>query len=97
MAVNTGEVAIFQCQHPNAQFDIYWKINELPLRPPYPPGITTPTFGQLHIRGHPVYNGTRITCVAFIPFLTTSPTVTLTVYTGIIHFYDISCMIRVVT
>ena len=85
MAVNTGEVAVFQCQHPSAQF-IHWKINEHPLGDPYPPGITTPRFGQLHIRGHPVYNGTRITCIAFISGLhTASPTVTLTVYTGIIN------------
>ena len=94
MAVNTGEVAVFECQNPSAEF-IRWKINESPLRAPYPPGITTPMIGQLLIHGHPVYNGTRITCVAFTPFAVASPTVTLTVYEGIISFYDISCMICV--
>ena len=78
MAVNTGEVAVFECQHPSAEF-IRWKINEHPLRAPYLPGITvTPTTGRLLIREHPVYNGTRITCVAFTPFAVASPTVTLT-------------------
>ena len=81
--VNAGEIAIFECQHPSADF-IRWRIhaNAHLLRDPYPPGITTPTIGRLHILGHPNYNGTRIACVTFTPFRIISPTVTLTVYEG---------------
>ena len=82
MSVNAGVIAEFKCQHPRAMF-IRWKINEELLREPYPPGITTPNFGILHILGHPVYNGTLIACIAFTPFSVVSPNVTLTVYEGI--------------
>lgn len=81
--VDAGEIAAFECQHPDAEYT-HWLINNRSLVPPYPTGITTPERGSiLHVLGHPVYNGTRIVCVVFTGLgVLSTPDVTLTVYTG---------------